>query len=81
MENFYALADCNTFYASCEKAFRPELLRKPVVVLSNNDGCVIALCKLAKALGIEMGTPYFQVKDLCRREGVVAFSSNSLSSS
>lgn len=72
----YALADCNTFYASCEKAFRPELLTKPVVVLSNNDGCVIALSGEAKKLGIVMGTPYFQVKDLCRREGVVAFSSN-----
>lgn len=72
----YALADCNTFYASCEKAFRPELWNKPVVVLSNNDGCVIALSKEAKALDIGMGTPYFQVKDLCRWHGVVAFSSN-----
>ena len=72
----YALADCNAFYASCEKAFRPDLLTRPVVVLSNNDGCVIALSSEAKALGIIMGTPYFQVKDLCRQAGVVAFSSN-----
>ena len=72
----YALADCNTFYASCEKAFRPDLANKPVVVLSNNDGCVIALCKYAKALGIVMGTPFFKVKELCKQHGVVAFSSN-----
>lgn len=72
----YALVDCNSFYASCERAFRPELKAKPVVVLSNNDGCVIALSNEAKALGIVMGTPYFKVKDLCRRHGVVAFSSN-----
>ncbi|MBV8800892.1 MAG: Y-family DNA polymerase [Alphaproteobacteria bacterium] len=72
----YALADCNTFYASCEKAFRPDLARKPVVVLSNNDGCVIALSNEAKALGLKMGSPYFQVKELCQRQGVVAFSSN-----
>ncbi len=71
-----ALADCNTFYASCEKAFKPELLSRPVVVLSNNDGCVIALCKLAKQLGITMGVPHFQVKELCRVHGVVACSSN-----
>jgi DNA polymerase V len=72
----YALADCNTFYASCEKAFRPDLAAKPVVVLSNNDGCVIALSNEAKALGLVMGSPYFQVKELCQRHGVVAFSSN-----
>ena len=72
----YALADCNTFYASCEKAFRPELWNKPVVVLSNNDGCVIALSKEAKTLGITMGVPHFKVKDLCRHHGVHAFSSN-----
>ena len=71
-----ALADCNTFYASCEKAFRPDLWNKPVVVLSNNDGCVIALCNHAKALGIKMGVPHFQVKDLCRFHGVEACSSN-----
>ncbi len=76
VSDMYALADCNTFYASCEKAFRPDLLNRPVVVLSNNDGCVIALCKLAKAMGITMGVPYFQVKELCQRQGVVAFSSN-----
>lgn len=72
----YALVDCNSFYASCERAFRPELRTRPVVVLSNNDGCVIALSNEAKALGIVMGTPFFKVKQLCQAKGVVAFSSN-----
>ena len=72
----YALVDCNSFYASCERAFRPDLRTKPVVVLSNNDGCVIALSKEAKALGITMGVPHFQVKHLCQKSGVAAFSSN-----
>src|ERR1700760_1884659 len=72
----YALVDCNSFYASCERAFRPDLRKKPVVVLSNNDGCVIALSNEAKALGITMGVPHFQVKQLCKQHGVVAFSSN-----
>lgn len=72
----FALVDCNSFYASCERAFRPELAKIPVVVLSNNDGCVIALSNEAKALGIVMGTPYFQVRKLCEAKGVVAFSSN-----
>ena len=72
----YALVDCNSFYASCERAFRPDLAKRPVVVLSNNDGCVIALSNEAKALGIVMGTPFFKVKTLCAANGVVAFSSN-----
>lgn len=72
----YALVDCNSFYASCERAFRPELRHVPVVVLSNNDGCVIALSNEAKALGITMGVPHFQVRELCRKHGLVAFSSN-----
>lgn len=72
----YALVDCNSFYASCERAFRPELRHRPVVVLSNNDGCCIAMSNEAKALGIVMGTPYFQVRKLCEQHGVVAFSSN-----
>lgn len=72
----YALVDCNSFYASCERAFRPELAKVPVVVLSNNDGCVIALSNEAKALGIVMGTPFFKVKALCQSKGVWAFSSN-----
>lgn len=58
----YALADVNSFYASCEKVFRPDLRNKPVVVLSNNDGCVIARSPEAKRLGIKMGVPWFQLK-------------------
>lgn len=72
----YALIDCNSFYASCEKLFRPDLKNKPVVVLSNNDGCVVARSKEAKALGIKMGVPYFQVKDFCKQNNVTVFSSN-----
>lgn len=71
-----ALIDCNSFYASCERLFRPELRTKPVIVLSNNDGAVIARSPEAKALGIKMGVPYFQIRDLIREHGVVAFSSN-----
>ena len=72
----YALVDCNSFYASCEKLFRPDLKNKPVVVLSNNDGCVVARSKEAKALGIKMGVPYFQVKDFCQKNEVEVYSSN-----
>lgn len=72
----YALIDCNNFYASCERAFRPELNGRPVVVLSNNDGCVIARSEEAKALGIGMGTPYFKCRSLMERHGVAVFSSN-----
>lgn len=71
-----ALVDCNSFYASCERVFDPRLEGKPVVVLTNNDGCVIARTAEAKALGITMGQPYFQVKPLCERHGVVVKSSN-----
>jgi DNA polymerase V len=59
MEKVFALVDCNNFYASCEKLFRPDLADAPVVVLSNIDGCVVARSKEAKALGIKMGVPYF----------------------
>lgn len=72
----FALVDVNSFYASCEMAFRPDLKDKPVVVLSNNDGCVIACSAKARALGVAMGAPYFKQKDLFRRYGVVCFSSN-----
>jgi len=72
----YALIDCNNFFASCERLFRPDLHNKPVVVLSNNDGCVIARSNEAKALGIKMGAPYFQIKSLCNKENVAVFSSN-----
>ena len=60
----YALIDGNSFYCSCERVFRPDLNRLPVVVLSNNDGCVVARSAEAKALGIKMGTPYFQIRHL-----------------
>lgn len=71
-----ALVDCNNFYASCEQLFQPQLLGKPLVVLSNNDGCVVARSAEAKALGIPMGAPWHTLKDLARRHGVVALSSN-----
>ncbi|MGE4194184.1 MAG: Y-family DNA polymerase [Pseudodesulfovibrio sp.] len=76
MTRQYALIDCNNFYASCERAFRPELVGRPVVVLSNNDGCVIARSAEAKELGIEMGTPYFKCRAMLERRGVAVFSSN-----
>lgn len=72
----YGLCDCNNFFASCERVFRPELNGRPVVVLSNNDGCVIARSNEAKALGIRMGHPYFQLRPLIERHGVAVFSSN-----
>lgn len=72
----FALVDVNSFYASCETAFRPDLKGRPVVVLSNNDGCVIARNAEAKMVGVKMGDPYFKQKDLFRRYGVVCFSSN-----
>lgn len=70
------LADCNNFYCSCERVFRPDLIGKPVVVLSNNDGCVIARSEEAKALGYKMGDPFYQVKEKLETEGVAIFSSN-----
>ena len=60
----FALVDCNNFYASCERVFEPKLEGKPIVVLSNNDGCIVARSNEAKALGIRMGVPYFQIKNL-----------------
>ncbi|MEP7730804.1 translesion error-prone DNA polymerase V subunit UmuC [Marinomonas primoryensis] len=76
MKTVFALVDCNNFYASCEKLFRPDLKHTPVVVLSNNDGCVVARSKEAKALGLKMGVPLFQVQDEIRKHGIVCFSSN-----
>ncbi|WP_347506230.1 translesion error-prone DNA polymerase V subunit UmuC [Pseudomonas anguilliseptica] len=70
-----ALIDCNSFYASCERVFRPDLQRTPIVVLSNNDGCVIARSADAKPF-VKMGEPYFQIKHRLRQHGIVAFSSN-----
>ena len=72
----FALVDCNNFYASCERVFEPKLERKPIVVLSNNDGCIIARSNEAKALGIKMGAPFFKVKDLVAKNDVVVKSSN-----
>jgi DNA polymerase V len=71
-----ALVDVNNFYVSCERVFKPELRLRPVVVLSNNDGCVIARSNEAKALGITMGKPYFQIEYLIEKENFVIFSSN-----
>lgn len=72
----YALADCNNFFVSCERVFRPDLEGRPVVVLSGNDGCVVSRSNEAKALGIKMGVPLYQIQGLVDKEGVVCFSSN-----
>jgi DNA polymerase V len=72
----YALCDCNNFFVSCERVFRPDLEGKPVVVLSGNDGCVVSRSNEAKALGIKMGIPYFQIEAMAKKKGVTAFSSN-----
>ncbi|MFO7667562.1 MAG: Y-family DNA polymerase, partial [Desulfobacterales bacterium] len=76
MPPVFALADCNNFYVSCERVFNPKLERKPVVVLSNNDGCVVSRSNEAKALGIKMGAPVFELSDIIKRHGVKIFSSN-----
>ena len=76
MPPIFALVDCNNFYASCERVFNPRLEGKPIVVLSNNDGCVVARSNEAKALGIGMGVPEFQIRPLLRAHGVQVFSSN-----
>ena len=72
----FGLADCNNFYCSCERLFHPDLMGKPVVVLSNNDGCVIARSEESKALGIQMGDVFYQVKDKLEQNDVAVFSSN-----
>jgi DNA polymerase V len=72
----YALVDCNSFYCSCERVFKPALLTQPVVVLSNNDGCVISRTNEAKALGIAMGAPAHHIKDIVEKHKVAVFSSN-----
>ncbi len=76
MKTRFALVDCNNFYASCERVFNPRLIGKPVVVLSNNDGCVIARSEEAKLLGIEMAAPAFKCEEKFRRHGVAVLSSN-----
>lgn len=72
----YLHIDGNTFYASCERVFRPDLRRRPVVVLSNNDGCIVTLTKEAKALGLKRGIPYFKAKAVLEGNDAVVFSSN-----
>ena len=72
----YALVDCNNFYASCERVFQPKFNGKPVAILSNNDGCVISRSNEAKAVGIPMGAPAFQIKELVKEKNVQLFSSN-----
>ena len=74
--SMYALVDGNNFYVSCERVFRPSLVGRPVVVLSNNDGCAIARSNEAKALGIAMGAPWFKIKHLAEEQGLVALSAN-----
>ena len=76
MPPVFALVDCNNFYASCERVFNPKLEGKPIVVLSNNDGCVVARSNEAKAIGIGMGVPEFQIRPLLRAHKVQVFSSN-----
>ncbi|AEE15184.1 DNA-directed DNA polymerase [Thermodesulfobium narugense DSM 14796] len=75
-ESFFALIDCNNFYVSCERLYNPALLHKPVVVLSNNDGCIIARSNEAKELGIKMGVSYFQIRDFLKKNKVAVISSN-----
>ena len=72
----FALVDCNNFYASCERVFQPQWEAKPIVILSNNDGCVIARSNEAKALGIPMGAPAFQYRSFFKQKEVQVFSSN-----
>ncbi len=76
LNKVFALVDCNNFYASCERLFNPKLEKKPLIVLSNNDGCVIARSNEAKSIGIKMGAPAFEFKDIIARYGVHVFSSN-----
>lgn len=72
----FALADCNNFFVSCERVFRPDLEGRPVIVLSNNDGCAIARSNEAKALGIKMGDPLFKIRHLVRQHNIAVFSGN-----
>lgn len=76
MNRAIALVDCNNFYVSCERLFRPDLADKPVVILSNNDGCVVSRSQEVKDLGVKMAAPWFQLKDIAKKHGIVALSSN-----
>jgi len=71
-----AIVDCNSFYCSCERVFRPDLTTRPVVVLSNNDGCIVSRTDEAKKLGVGMAAPYYQNKDVIEKNDVAVFSSN-----
>ena len=71
-----AIVDCNSFYCSCERVFRPDLRDKPVVVLSNNDGCIISRSDEARRLGVDMAIPYFQARHIIEKNGIAVFSSN-----
>lgn len=72
----FALVDCNSFYCSCERLFRPDLINRPIGVLSNNDGCFVSRTNELKKLGVAMGAPYFQVKEICDKNKVAVFSAN-----
>ena len=76
MNRSIALVDCNNFYVSCERVFNPKLRNKPVVVLSNNDGCAVARSEEVKVLGVKMGEPWFQFKDLVKKHNIITYSSN-----
>lgn len=76
LKPIFALVDCNNFFVSCERVFRPDLWEKPVAVLSNNDGCIVARSNEVKAMGIPMGVPYFKVKDVLSKNNVTLFSGN-----
>ena len=76
MTPLIALVDCNNFYVSCERLFRPDLSHKPIMVLSNNDGCVVSRSKEVKDLGIKMAVPVFKVQDLIKQHNITLFSSN-----
>ena len=76
MQPLLALVDCNNFYVSCERVFRPDLIGKPVAVLSNNDGCIVARSQEVKDLGIKMGVPLFQIQQLVNQHQIKLFSSN-----
>ena len=76
MDKIFALVDCDNFYASCERVFNPAMVNRPIVVLSNNDGCVIARSSEAKSLDIPFGSPYFKIEKLLKKHNVAVFSSN-----
>src|SRR3989442_13819763 len=75
-KNIYALVDCNNFYVSCERVFHASIQNKPVIVLSNNDGCIVARSNEAKKLGIKMGQPAFERREIIEKHNIKIFSSN-----